>query len=145
LALRGCYVLAVARCAPPANKLLPAEVESCREYLAREWSLLPEVRAVLALGKGAMDGVLAMLRRIGRVPAPQGHPFRHRVVHHLGDGLRLLGSYHPSQQNTFTGKLTAKQFDAVVRAVNRHLGRPAPRTAPRVGTSSTVEIKGTLR
>jgi uracil-DNA glycosylase len=148
LVLHECYVAAVARCAPPANKLLPGEIESCREYLAREWALLTEVRAVLALGKVAMDGFVAMLRQVGRVPARKGYAFGHGTAHDLGDGLRLFGSYHPSQQNTFTGKLTPRQLDAVLRAVNRHLGRPIgpARGQPSLSrTASAAEIKGTPR
>ena len=71
LRLIDCYVAAVARCAPPGNRPLPEEIGNCREYLAREWSLLTRVRAVLALGRVAMDGFLAMLREIGRIP-PRG-------------------------------------------------------------------------
>src|SRR5512144_2344887 len=87
LALRGCYVAAVARCAPPANKPLPAEIARCREYLAREWALLTGVRAVLVLGRIAMDGFLAMLRETGR-PLARGLAFGHGVVHDLGGDVR---------------------------------------------------------
>ena len=121
LVLRDCYVAAVARCAPPANKPLPHEIVSCREYLAREWSQLRRLRAVLALGKVAMDGLLAMLREQGRVPPRGGYAFGHGVRHDLGGGLALFTSFHPSQQNTFTGKLTAKDMDAVLTEVKRHL------------------------
>jgi uracil-DNA glycosylase family 4 len=121
LRLRGCYIAATARCAPPDNKPLPQEIANCREYLRREWMLLPRLRAVLALGRLAQDGVLAMLRRIGRVPERPALAFGHAVSHDLGGGLRLFASYHPSQQNTFTGKLTAGSFDAVLRQVTRHL------------------------
>jgi uracil-DNA glycosylase family 4 len=121
LELRDCYVAAVARCAPPANKPLPHEIVSCREYLAREWAQLPGLRAVLALGKVAMDGLLAMLREQGRVPPRGALRFGHGVRHDLGQGLALFASFHPSQQNTFTGKLTAKDMDAVLTAVRRHL------------------------
>jgi uracil-DNA glycosylase family 4 len=119
--LTDCYVAAAARCAPPANKPLPEEVGRCREYLVREWRLLKEVRAVLVLGKLALDATLALLREIGRVPRRRAYAFGHGVVHDLGEGLRLFASYHPSQQNTFTGKLTPAGFDAVLRAVRRHL------------------------
>ena len=128
LRLVDCYVAAVARCAPPGNRPLPEEVGNCREYLAREWALLTRVRAVLALGRVAMDGFLAMLREIGRIPPRGGYAFGHGVSHDLGAGLTLYASYHPSQQNTFTGKLTASDMDAVLAAVNRALGRaPAGR------------------
>jgi uracil-DNA glycosylase len=123
--LVDCYVAAAARCAPPANRPLPEEIGRCREYLAREWRLLGGVRAVLALGKVGQDAVVALLRQIGRVPPRQGFAFGHGASHDLGDGLKLFSSYHPSQQNTFTGKLTSGGFDAVMAAVNRHLGRRA--------------------
>jgi uracil-DNA glycosylase family 4 len=128
LALRGCYVAAVARCAPPANRPLPVEVARCREYLAREWALLAEVRAVLVLGRIAMDGFLAMVRESGR-PVARGLGFGHGAAHDLGDGVRLFCSYHVSQQNTFTGRLTPASFDAVLADVKAHLApSPARRT-----------------
>ena len=126
LRLIDCYVAAAARCAPPANKPTPEEFARCRPYLAREWTLLRDVRAVLALGKIAMDAVLAMLREQELVPRRRAFAFGHGVVHDLGGGRRLFGCYHPSQQNTFTGKLTPAGIDAVLRSVNRHLGRKAP-------------------
>lgn len=124
LRLSDCYVAAAARCAPPANKPLPAELARCREYLAREWALLSRVRAVLALGRIGMDGFLAMLRSTGR-PVPSGLAFAHGAAHDLGAGLRLFCSYHVSQQNTFTGRLTAARFDAVLAQARAHLGSQA--------------------
>jgi uracil-DNA glycosylase family 4 len=121
LRLRDCYVAALARCAPPANKPAPGEVLSCREYLAREWRLLRRVRAVLALGKLAMDGFVALLRDERRVPRRQAFAFGHAACHDLGGGLRLFASYHPSQQNTFTGRLTPAGLDSVLASVRRHL------------------------
>jgi uracil-DNA glycosylase family 4 len=121
LVLSDCYIAAVARCAPPGNKPLPAETASCREYLAREWGLLEGVRAVLVLGRIAMDGFLAMLRETGR-GLPGRVEFAHGAAHELGGGLRLFCSYHVSQQNTFTGRLTPRSFDAVLAAVRRQLG-----------------------
>jgi uracil-DNA glycosylase family 4 len=121
LDLRDCYVTAVVKSAPPDNKPLPDEVLNCREYLAREWALLPRVRAVLALGRIGLEGFAAILREQGRLP-PRGRlAFGHGVVHDLGEGLRLFCSFHPSQQNTFTGKLTAADLDRVLRAVRQHL------------------------
>jgi uracil-DNA glycosylase family 4 len=131
LRLLDCYVAAAARCAPPANRPLPEEIGRCREYLEREWRLLRRVRAVLALGKLSQDAFVAVLRRIGRVPPRKGFAFGHGVSHDLGGGLRLFASYHPSQQNTFTGKLTAASFDAVLAQVDDHLGRArAARRSP---------------
>jgi uracil-DNA glycosylase family 4 len=122
LQLRDCYITATARCAPPGNRPLPEEIANCREYLRREWTQLRSVRAVLALGRVAMDGFLAVLREEGRVPRRRGFAFGHGVSHDLGEGLRLFCSYHPSQQNTFTGKLTVEGFERVLRDVGRHLG-----------------------
>jgi uracil-DNA glycosylase family 4 len=129
LVLERCYVAAAARCAPPGNKPLPEETRNCREYLAREWRLLPKLRAVLALGRLAMDGFLALQRDLGRVPPRKAFAFGHGVRHDLGDGLALFCSFHPSQQNTFTGKLTPRDLDRVLGAINAHLGwRPSKRT-----------------
>jgi uracil-DNA glycosylase family 4 len=126
--LHDAWVTAVARCAPPGNKLERPEIESCREYLAREWALLaPRLRAVLVLGRVAMDGVLAMLRERGEWTSRPA--FAHGAVHELLPGVRLFCSYHPSQQNTFTGRLTPRGFDAVVRRVRAHLRRPGARRA----------------
>jgi uracil-DNA glycosylase family 4 len=124
LRLRDAYIAPLARCAPPLNKPTPAEIGRCRPYLEREWALLDDVRAVLALGKIATDGFLAMLRDAGRLPARRAYAFGHGVSHDLGGGLRLFASYHPSQQNTFTGKLTLARFDAVFTAISGHLDRP---------------------
>jgi uracil-DNA glycosylase family 4 len=121
LTLRDCYIAPLARCAPPANKPTPEEIRNCREYLLREWVLLTRVRAVLALGKVAMDGFLALLRESGRLPRRGPWAFGHGVSHDLGGGLRLFASFHPSQQNTFTGKLTAADLDRVLRQVRRHI------------------------
>jgi len=123
LQLIDCYVAAAARCAPPANRPLPEEIGRCREYLAREWRLLPGLRAVLALGKVSQDALIALLRGLGRVPPRKAFAFGHGVRHDLGEGLHLFASFHPSQQNTFTGKLTAAGMDTVLADVNRHLGR----------------------
>jgi uracil-DNA glycosylase family 4 len=123
LALSDCYITAVVKSAPPDNKPTPQETANCREYLAREWMLLPRVRAVMVLGRFALDGFVAMLREIHRLPPRKRLAFGHGVSHDLGDGLRLFCSYHPSQQNTFTGKLTARDLDRVFADVNRHLGR----------------------
>jgi uracil-DNA glycosylase family 4 len=128
LALRDCYITAVVKSAPPDNKPLPEEVLACREYLRREWALLPRVRAVVALGRIALDGFSAMLREQDRLPARGRLGFGHGLEHDLGDGLRLFCSFHPSQQNTFTGRLKPADLDRVFAAARRHLeGRPARR------------------
>jgi uracil-DNA glycosylase family 4 len=125
LALRDCYIAAVARCAPPANKPTPVEIARCREYLAREWALLSGLRATLVLGRIAMDGLVAMLRETGRPLAARRFEFAHGASHDLGGGVRMFCSYHVSQQNTFTGRLTPRSFDAVLAQVKRHLAASA--------------------
>ena len=126
LRLIDCYVAAAARCAPPANRPLPEEIGRCREYLVREWTLLGDLRAVLCLGQVGQDALVAMLRAVGRVPARKAFAFGHGLSHDLGDGLALFASFHPSQQNTFTGKLTAAGMDAVLAEVAAHVGRRGP-------------------
>ncbi|HSH61068.1 MAG TPA: uracil-DNA glycosylase family protein, partial [Acidimicrobiales bacterium] len=107
LRLMGAYVAAAVRCAPPANKPTPGERDQCLPYLAREIEVLSSVRVVVALGRFAYDAVTALL---GVRPRPS---FGHGVEVGLADGRTVIGSYHPSQQNTFTGKLTKEMFDAV--------------------------------
>jgi uracil-DNA glycosylase family 4 len=113
LVLRGAFVTAAARCAPPANRPTPAELATCRRYLLAELALLGGVRVVVALGKVAHDAFLAAERARGTaLPRPLPR-FGHAAEHRLASGLVLLDSYHPSQQNTFTGKLTRPMLDAV--------------------------------
>jgi uracil-DNA glycosylase len=107
LRLTGAWVAAAVRCAPPANRPTPAERDECLPYLGRELALLPDVAVIVALGKFAHDAVCVLL---GVRPRPR---FAHLAEHRLPDGRTLLCSYHPSQQNTFTGKLTEPAFDAV--------------------------------
>jgi uracil-DNA glycosylase family 4 len=120
LVLHDCYVAAAARCAPPANKPVPDEMARCREYLQREWRLLVELRAVLVLGKIALDALLAALRGMGRVER-RALAFGHGLSHDLGGGVRLYCSYHPSQQNTFTGRLKPADLDRVLADVQGHV------------------------
>ena len=112
-----CWVTAAVKCAPPANKPLPSERGNCAPYPVRELAALAGVRVVLALGAFAWDAALSTLVAIG-VELPKPKPrFGHGAEARLGQWT-LLGSYHPSQQNTFTGKLTPSMLDAVIaRAV----------------------------
>ncbi|MEE9567970.1 MAG: uracil-DNA glycosylase [Candidatus Binatia bacterium] len=115
LKLRGCYITAAVRCAPPANKPAREEFEACRPYLVREIELLKHVRVVLALGKIAFDSFLkAYVETGGSIPKPRPQ-FGHGASFNLVDQWTLLASYHPSQQNTFTGKLTRRMFDDIFR------------------------------
>jgi uracil-DNA glycosylase family 4 len=123
LKLKDCYITAAVRCAPPANKPARDEFERCRPYLVAELKLLRRVRVVLALGKIAFDSFLkAHVESGGTLPRPRPS-FRHGGVARLDGGLTLLASYHPSQQNTFTGKLTRKMFHEVFRKVQNALER----------------------
>ena len=122
LKLRDCYIAPLVRCAPPANRPTPGEIAMCQDYFIREWSLLRGVRAVLALGHVAMTGFLGMVR--GVRPETPRYPFGHGLTHDLGGGVHLFTSYHPSQQNTFTGKLTPKSFDLVFAQINAFLRHP---------------------
>ena len=125
LELRDVYITAVARCAPPDNKPTRQELLNCRGYLARELELLPSVRVVLALGRIAFDGYLDLLKSLGRYPDGQrrGLPFKHGAVYEFDLSLPVLvASYHPSRQNTQTGRLTPVMLDEVFRQVRQHLG-----------------------
>ncbi len=115
LTLSRCYISAAARCAPPDNKPLPAELANCSTWLDREWELLDQKRVLLALGKIAWDAALALAARNGCPMPSRRPPFGHGARAQLGPNLHLVGSYHVSQQNTFTGKLTDTMFDAVVK------------------------------
>lgn len=120
LRLSGVYISAVCRCAPPDNRPTPQEIASCLEYLDREWLLLSRLRVIVALGQIAFDGVLRLFRQ-GGAAIPR-LDFAHNAIHHLGDGLPLLvSSYHPSRQNTQTGRLTETMFDAVWTSVRQRL------------------------
>ena len=113
LALRGAYVSCVVRCAPPGNRPTPAERDRCVGYLVRELALLTQVRAILALGAFAWDGVLLAAEALGHaLPRPRPK-FAHAAESTLGP-WQLLASYHVSQQNTFTGRLTEPMLDSVL-------------------------------
>lgn len=121
LQLTDCYITATARCAPPQNKLTPVEIANCRPYLWREIELLKNVRVVLGLGKIGFDNALAALTEIYRLQITPRPKFGHGVEYQLAKNLTLLGTFHPSQQNTFTGKLTEAMFDKIFRRVRQLL------------------------
>jgi uracil-DNA glycosylase family 4 len=113
LRLADCWVCAAVRCAPPANKPTPEERDNCLPYTARELDLLGHVRVIVCLGAFAWDAALRVVRLRG-VIVPRPRPrFGHGAEARVGDHI-LIGSYHPSQQNTFTGKLTEPMIDAVL-------------------------------
>jgi uracil-DNA glycosylase family 4 len=121
LQLRDCYISPIVRCAPPANKPTPEEITLCRDYLVRERALLENLEVVLALGQLALQGFLATYREVDP-ECPRRLPFGHGLRHDLGSGLSIFTSYHPSQQNTFTGRLTSASFERVLHAIQARLG-----------------------
>jgi uracil-DNA glycosylase family 4 len=119
LTLRGAWITAALRCAPPANRPTPAEMARCRPFLREELRLLGQVRVVVALGRIGWDAYLRARREAGlALPRPLPR-FGHGALAVLPDGVRLLGSFHPSQQNTFTGRLTPAMLRAVCRRARR--------------------------
>ena len=113
LKLRDCYITASARCAPPKNKLQPKEIQNCRPYLLKEIQLLNKVRVFLALGKVAFDTAYDAFRELELTSLSKRPAFGHAKEYWLNDRRALIASFHPSQQNTFTGKLSEKMFDKV--------------------------------
>ena len=113
LTLRGVYISAAGRCAPPDNKPTRHELDNCREYLVREMAALPGVRVRVALGRIAFDAILKARRELGLPDLKPRPEFAHAGSVALPEGGFLLTSYHPSQQNTSTGKLTAPMWRAV--------------------------------
>jgi uracil-DNA glycosylase family 4 len=113
LKLRDCYISAAVRCAPPDNKPSRTEFVRCRPYLVAELRLFKNVRVVIVLGKIAFDSFLAAFQVNGGAVSKPRAKFGHGVKIDLPGGLKLICSYHPSQQNTFTGKLTQPMFQAI--------------------------------
>jgi uracil-DNA glycosylase family 4 len=110
LKLRDLYITAAARCAPPDNKPLPEELANCSPYLDRELQGLKKLKVIVALGKIGFDAYLNYLKRQGLLKSRAGFLFAHGAQYKLPDGKTLLASYHPSNQNTQTGKLTRDMF-----------------------------------
>ncbi|MCS7315291.1 MAG: uracil-DNA glycosylase [Bryobacteraceae bacterium] len=133
LRLCDAWITAAVRCAPPANKPLPGEFRNCRPYLVREIELLVNLRVIVALGRLAFRACLDALRELGLDRPPSQFPFAHGRLHRLGPGRPLLiSSYHPSQQNTLTGRLTEAMFRQVFRLARKALQRlPERRPATR--------------
>ncbi len=115
LELHNCYMSATCRCAPPQNNLLPSEILRCRPFLIRELRQLRRVRVVIGLGKVGFDSAVRCFEELGWSEFPRKPKFGHGAEYRLNDRVTLLGSFHPSQQNTFTGKLTHPMFDSVFK------------------------------
>jgi uracil-DNA glycosylase family 4 len=121
LTLKNVFISATLRCAPPANKPLPEELANCRPYFERDLEIL-KPRAILALGGIAMRAYLGLLKSEGKISSHAEYPFGHGASYALPEPLpRLFASYHPSQQNTFTGKLTEEMFENLLKDVKKFL------------------------
>jgi uracil-DNA glycosylase len=126
LELEGAWITAAVRCAPPANRPTPTERDVCLPWSARELELLEDVRVVLCLGAFAWDAALRLLATCGgdRSSAPSPRPRFGHGVELSGEPYALIGCYHPSQQNTFTGRLTEPMIDAVLERARALAARP---------------------
>jgi uracil-DNA glycosylase family 4 len=119
LMLKDLYITAAVRCAPPANKPTPAELANCAPFLDREIEGLGKIKVVVALGKIGFDACLNYLKRRGVAISKQHYLFKHGASYRLPDGKVLLASYHPSNQNTQTGKLTREMFVKIFKQAAR--------------------------
>jgi uracil-DNA glycosylase family 4 len=122
--LTGVWINSVVRCAPPANKPTPEELRTCAPWLDEEIRLLKNLRVVICLGKIAFDGFLGHQLRAGQIAVRSGFPFRHGAEYALPGGFILMASYHPSLQNTNTGKLTRPMFLEVFSRARQLAGLP---------------------
>jgi uracil-DNA glycosylase family 4 len=121
LRLKNAYISATCRCAPPDNKPLPKEISNCRSYLEREFEIL-KPKAILALGKIAWDAYLEILKWRGVIASRALYKFAHGAEAEVATSApRLFGVYHPSQQNTQTGRLTPAMYSQVLRRIQRFL------------------------
>ncbi len=117
--LTNLYITAAVRCAPPDNKPLPQELAECSHFLDRELAGLKEVKVVVALGKIGFDAYLNYLKRRSLLASKKDYVFKHGASYRMPDGKVLLASYHPSNQNTQTGKLTREMFVAIFKLAAR--------------------------
>jgi uracil-DNA glycosylase family 4 len=122
LKLTDCYITATLRCAPPLNKPTPKEILNCRPFLLKEISLLKNIRVVVGLGKIGFEAAVNAYREAGKIAVKVRPKFSHCAVYEI-DGLTFIASFHPSQQNTFTGRLTEKMLDDVFLSAVKILGR----------------------
>lgn len=123
LKLHDAYITAAVRCAPPQNKPSPEEIANCSSFLDRELTALKNVKVVVALGRIGFDAYLNYLKRQGVLKSKGGYAFGHGVQHAMPNGVTLLTSYHPSNQNTNTGKLTREMFTEIFRQAQRILAK----------------------
>ena len=121
--LKDCFITATCRCAPPQNKLLRSEVRSCRPYLLEEFRQLKRIKVIIGLGKVGFDAAIECLSELELAHFARKPKFGHHAEYQVNERLTLLGSFHPSQQNTFTGRLTQPMFDSVFRRAKTILER----------------------
>ncbi len=119
LVLTNLYITAAARCAPPKNKPLPQELANCAPYLERELTCLKHLRVIVALGRIGFESYLKYLKHRGQLPTRRQYLFQHGARYEMPDGRVLLASYHPSNQNTQTGKLTRSMFLRIFKEAAR--------------------------
>jgi uracil-DNA glycosylase family 4 len=119
LQLKDAYITAAVRCAPPMNKPTPREIVTCSSFLDRELRGMRTVKVVVALGKIGFDAYLNHLKRAGAITSKAAYLFSHGATYKLPNGVTLLASYHPSLQNTNTGKLTEKMFLEIFRKARK--------------------------
>ena len=125
LKLKDLYITAAVRCAPPNNRPLPEELANCSQFLDRELAGLTNVKVVVALGKIGFDAYVNYLRRKGLLQSKKAYIFKHGASYRMPGGNVLLASYHPSQQNTQTGKLTRKMFVEIFKRAAKLADREA--------------------
>lgn len=121
--LRDCYITAAVRCAPPLNKPTPQEIAACAPFLDRELAGMRNVRVLVALGKIGFDAYLNFLKRRGEIETKSQYVFGHGATYRMPNGVTLLASYHPSLQNTNTGKLTEAMFTEIFRKARKLAGK----------------------
>jgi uracil-DNA glycosylase family 4 len=120
LRLKDAFLLMAVRCAPPGNRPLPAELLNCQVHLDAEFDALPRITVVVALGRIAFDATVRMFARHGQAISPRPF-FRHDAITTFPDGRTLVASYHPSRQNTHTGRLTPRMLERVFQLARRSL------------------------
>ena len=121
LRLHNCYITACCRCAPPQNKLRPEEIKNCRPFLEEEMRLLKNVRLIIGLGKIGFDAAARTYAQLAGMQSLKKIRFGHGVLYPLDEKVTLIGSFHPSQQNTFTGRLTRAMFHSIFRRARQHV------------------------
>jgi uracil-DNA glycosylase family 4 len=142
LRLSDCYITAAVHCAPPGNKPLPDEIARCAEFLDRELEILPNIRVVVALGRVGFDAYLNHLKRHGLLQRKSAYTFAHGARFAMPDGRILLASYHPSNQNTQTGKLTRAMLTKIFRKAQNLLTAEDPSPSLRAGSEVHRGKKG---